>query len=56
MESRILDAAHQLWRKIGEKSPTMRAVTRAAATSTPTMYQRFPDKRDILEILRRSAQ
>jgi AcrR family transcriptional regulator len=56
MISRILDAAYQLWTKRGEKGLTMRAVAKAAETSTPTVYQRFRDKRDILELLRTRAQ
>lgn len=56
LESRILDAAYQLWTRRGERALTMRAVARAARTSTPTVYQRFRDKRDILEALRTRAQ
>jgi AcrR family transcriptional regulator len=56
LEQRILDAAYQLWCKRGEKALTMRAIARAAETSTPTVYQRFRDKRDILESLRTRAQ
>ena len=56
LEARILDAAYQLWTRRGEKSLTMRGVARAAGTSTPTVYQRFRDKRDILEALRTRAQ
>jgi AcrR family transcriptional regulator len=35
---------------------TLRAVARTARTTTPTLYQRFRDKKDILELLRRRAQ
>ena len=56
LEARILDAAYQLWTRRGEKSLTMRGVARAAGTSTPTVYQRFRDKRDIREALRTRAQ
>jgi AcrR family transcriptional regulator len=55
LENRILDAAYALWSKRGEKALTMRAVARAAGTTTPTMYQRFDDKRDLLELLRERA-
>ena len=55
LESRVLDAAYNLWSKRGEGALTMRAVARAARTTTPTMYQRFRDKRDLLELLRRRA-
>ena len=56
VEGRILDAAYALWSKGGEPALTMRRVARAAETTTPTVYQRFRDKRDILESLRRRAQ
>jgi len=56
LEERILAAAYELWKKAGEKALTMRAVARAARTTTPTVYQRFRDKRGILEWLRRRAQ
>jgi AcrR family transcriptional regulator len=56
VEGHILDAAYRLWRSKGESGLTMRAVAREAETTTPTVYQRFRDKRDILEALRRRAQ
>jgi AcrR family transcriptional regulator len=56
LEGRILDAAYRLWSRGGEGALTMRAVAKAARTTTPTVYQRFRDKRDILEMLRRRAQ
>ena len=56
VEGHILDAAYQLWTSKGEKGLTMRAVAREAGTTTPTVYQRFRDKREILEALRRRAQ
>ena len=56
LEARVLDAAYQLWSRRGEKALTMRAVARTAGTTTPTLYQRFRDKRDILELLRKRAQ
>lgn len=55
LENRILDAAYALWSKHGEKALTMRAVARAAGTTTPTMYQRFDDKSDLLDLLRDRA-
>jgi AcrR family transcriptional regulator len=55
LEERILNAAYSLWSKKGEKSLTMRAVARAAATTTPTVYQRFRDKGDLLVLLRARA-
>jgi AcrR family transcriptional regulator len=56
VEGHILDAAYRLWKSKGEKGLTMRAVAREAGTTTPTVYQRFRDKREILEALRRRAQ
>ncbi len=55
LEDRILDAAYELWSKRGEKALTMRAVARAAGTTTPTVYKRFDDKRDLLALLRQRA-
>ena len=55
LEKRILEAARRLWNGGGEKALTMRAVALAARTTTPTVYQRFQDKHDILEALRRKA-
>jgi AcrR family transcriptional regulator len=56
LEKRILDAARKLWNRGGEKSLTMRAVAKLAATTTPTVYQRFQNKRDILRALRQQAE
>lgn len=56
LEQSILDAARKLWNRGGEKSLTMRAVARLAATTTPTVYQRFRNKRDILRALRQQAE
>ncbi|MGB9244027.1 MAG: helix-turn-helix domain-containing protein [Candidatus Acidiferrales bacterium] len=56
VEGHVLDAAYRLWRSKGEHGLTMRAVAREAETTTPTVYQRFRDKRDILEAIRRRAQ
>lgn len=56
LEARILEAASKLWTRGGKKALTMRAVARAAKTTTPTVYERFRDKRDILELLRRQVQ
>ena len=54
-EGRILDAAYLLWTKGGEHALTMRAVARAARTTTPTLYERFRDKKDLLDLLRAHA-
>jgi AcrR family transcriptional regulator len=56
LEGRILDAAYLLWSKGGEEAVTMRAVARAAGTTTPTLYQRFEDKHDLLEFLQERAR
>lgn len=55
LEGRIVDAAYQLWSQGGEHALTMRAVARAAKTTTPTLYERFKDKHDLLAFLRARA-
>jgi len=52
LEQRILDAARKLWRRGGEKALTMRAVAAAARTTTPTVYGRFRNKRQIMRAVR----
>jgi AcrR family transcriptional regulator len=52
LEKRILGAASRLWARGGEKSLTMRAVAKAAGTTTPTVYERYRDRNDILRALR----
>lgn len=52
LENRILSAASRLWARGGEKALTMRAVARAAGTTTPTVYERYRDRDDILLALR----
>jgi AcrR family transcriptional regulator len=52
LEQRILDAASRLWARGGEKTLTMRAVAKAAGTTTPTVYERYRDREDILRALR----
>lgn len=56
LEGRILDAAYRLWSAGGEHALTMRAVARAAGTTTPTLYERFRDKDDLMALLRRRAR
>lgn len=51
LEGRILDAGYQLWSKGGERALTMRAVALAAKTTTPTLYERFQDKHDLIVFL-----
>ncbi|MGA2921854.1 MAG: TetR/AcrR family transcriptional regulator [Candidatus Sulfotelmatobacter sp.] len=52
LEQRILEAASRLRAKGGEKALTMRAVAKAAGTTTPTVYERYRDRDDILRALR----
>ena len=52
LEQRILTAASRLWARGGEKALTMRAVASAAETTTPTVYERYRDRADILRALR----
>lgn len=52
VEHKILTAASRLWARGGEKSLTMRAVAKAADTTTPTVYERYRDRNDILKALR----
>jgi AcrR family transcriptional regulator len=56
LEGRILDAAYGLWRRRGRPGVTMRAVARAAGTTTPTLYERFRDKDDLLRLLQQRAR
>jgi len=56
LEGHILDAAYRLWSRGGEKALTMRAIARAAGTTTPTVYERFRDRDEILQSLRARAQ
>jgi AcrR family transcriptional regulator len=52
LEKRILDAACRLWSRGGEKALTMRGVANAAGTTTPTLYERYHDRDDILRAVR----
>ena len=56
LEGRILDAAYHMWSRRGERALTMRAVARASGTTTPTLYERFSNKEDLLALLRRRAR
>src|SRR5579859_347708 len=56
LEDRILNAAHILWKRGGEKSLTMRAVARAARSNTPAVYRRFKNRQDIVRALLRRIQ
>lgn len=52
LEQRILDAACRLWSRGGEEALTMRGVAKAAGTTTPTLYERYYDRDDILRAVR----
>jgi len=52
IEQRILDAACRLWSRGGEAALTMRGVAKAAGTTTPTVYERYHDRNDILRAVR----
>jgi len=52
LEQRILDAACRLWSRGGGKALTMRAVAQSAGTTTPTVYERYHDRDDILRAVR----
>ncbi|HXJ15344.1 MAG TPA: helix-turn-helix domain-containing protein [Candidatus Limnocylindrales bacterium] len=56
LEGRIVDAAYRIWSQQGEGSVTMRAVARAARTTTPTLYQRFRNKQDLKHFLEERAR
>lgn len=44
LQERIVKEAHRLWRAKGEKGLTLRAVARAAGTTTTTVYKRFRNR------------
>jgi AcrR family transcriptional regulator len=52
IEKRILQAAGRLRARGGEKALTMRAVAKAAGTTTPTVYERYRNRADLLRALR----
>lgn len=56
LEARILDAACRLWNRGGAASLTMRAVAKTAGTTTPTVYERYRDREDLLRGLRLRAR
>jgi AcrR family transcriptional regulator len=56
LEQRILEAACRLWGRGGPKSLTMRAVAKTAGTTTPTVYERYRDRDDILRALRQQTR
>lgn len=52
LERRILEAASRLWARGGEKALTMRSVAKMAGTTTPTVYERYRQRDDLLSALR----
>jgi AcrR family transcriptional regulator len=56
LESRILNVAYKLWSEGGEHAVTMRAVANAAGTTTPTLYERFKNKKDLVTFLRERSK
>jgi AcrR family transcriptional regulator len=56
VEKRVLAAASRLWARGGEKALTMRAVAKAAGTTTPTVYERYRDRDDLLRSLRKETR
>jgi len=48
LEERILKVAQQLWKSQGEHGLTLRAVAKAAGTTTPTVYKRFRNREALL--------
>jgi AcrR family transcriptional regulator len=55
VEGHIINAAYELLEHGGEQALTMRAVAKKAGTTTPTVYHRFKDKRDLAELVRERA-
>jgi AcrR family transcriptional regulator len=55
IEERILKAAMKLWNKGGEDAVSMRKVAIEAKTSTPTIYERFPNKKALMIAIREHA-
>ena len=56
LEQRILHAASRLWARGGERALTMRAVAKSAGTTTPTVYERYRDRGDLLRALRHETR
>lgn len=51
LHDRILKAAQGLWHERGQKGVTLRAVARAAGTTTTTVYKRFRNREALLTAL-----
>src|SRR5215469_8246475 len=55
LEKRILNAAQRLWHARGDRGLTLRAVARAAGTTTTTVYKRFRNKEAIRAAMARDV-
>ena len=55
LEDRIAAAAMRLLDRGGEVAITMRAVAQEAGTTTPTLYERFPDREALMRRVARRA-
>lgn len=55
IEKRILKSAMKLWNRGGENAVSMRKVATEARTSTPTIYERFPNKRGLMIAIREQS-
>ena len=55
LPSRIVDAAHALWRKGADEAVTIRDVAQRAKTTTPSVYAHFADRAAILRAVRMVA-
>lgn len=51
LKDRILNVADRLLRRKGEKGLTLRAVAKAAGTTTPTVYKRFRNRAELMRAL-----
>ena len=49
LEKKVVAAAMRLLDRGGEASITLRAVAKEAGTTTPTIYQRFSDREELLQ-------
>lgn len=56
LERRIVRTAQRLWHERGEKGLTLRAIARAAGTTTTTVYKRFRNKEEIRFALAQQVQ
>lgn len=56
LEIRILNAAHKLFLRGGEKGLSMRALAKAAHTNTPAVYRRYKSRKQVLGALVQRTQ